>query len=81
MHHRSHDQPPGGLHPGGLPSGGVCIRGRGLPSGGVGWLLGRPPPTTTNGTRKRSVHILLECFLVLLSRLKNNPKITNLMGL
>ena len=56
MHHRSHDQ-----HPGGLPPG-VCLQ-RVLPPGGSAsrGVEQIPPPLELE---KWVVHILLECFLI-----------------
>ena len=58
MHHGSHDQPPGDLHPEGLPQEGSASKGDGK----------TPPPEL----EKRTVRILLECFLVQYHYTKNH---------
>ena len=66
MHHRSHDEGEGGLHPGegDLHPRKVCIQGEGgLPTGGIciqgDWV--DPLPLELE---KKAVRILLACFLV-----------------
>ena len=43
-------------------------RGKGVSVAGEGSILGRPPPQTeiTQYSKERAVHILLECFLLIL---------------